>query len=299
MSFCKELNLLKEIIDLEIKKILPLDDLYQKKVIEAMEYSIFSGGKRLRPIMTLKSCEIFKGDYEDGIPYAIAIEMIHTYSLIHDDLPSMDDDDFRRGKPTSHKVYGEAMAILAGDGLLNLAFESVLDFISKEAKDIEEYKRYIRALKEIGNYSGINGMIGGQVVDLQGRHDTMTKDKLNFMYRTKTAALIEAALVSGAIIGNGNDSEIEIMREFGYNLGMAYQIRDDILDFEEDKAIDKLTYLTFYDMEKAKAKVREYSENGIKILNKLKGKDINFFAQLTKELIIRDEWCFYLYYLYL
>lgn len=287
MSFYKELEEVKEIIDREIKKILPLGDLYQEKVVEAMEYSLFTGGKRLRPIMALKSCEMFNSNYKDAIPYALAIEMIHTYSLIHDDLPSMDNDDFRRGKPTTHKVYGEAMAILAGDGLLNLAFESVLDFISRNLSNVQEYNKYIKALKEISKYSGINGMIGGQVVDLLGRHDTMTEDKLNFMYKTKTAALMQSALVSGAIIGNASNEEVEIIREVGYNLGMAYQIKDDILDFEEDKAIEKLTYLTFYDINKAKSKVEEYSIEGIRVLNQLKDRDIEFFTELTEDLINR------------
>lgn len=289
MSFYKELDDFKNIIDLEIRNVLPSDRSYQKIILEALEYSIFTGGKRLRPIMTLKACQIFKSDYKDALPFALAIELIHTYSLIHDDLPSMDDDDFRRGRPTSHKVFGEAMAILAGDGLLNLAFESVLDFISNEARDLAQYKKYIRALKEISKYSGINGMIGGQVVDLLGSHDDMTPDKLNFMYERKTAALIQSALVAGSIIGGGSDFEIEIMRDFGYNLGMAYQIRDDILDFDEDKIIDKLTFLTFYDKNKAKSKVKEYSENAIKILSKLEDKDISFFTKLTEELVIREE----------
>lgn len=289
MDFFKELNKFKDIMDLEIKNILLSEDTYQKKVFEAIEYSIFTGGKRLRPIMALKSCEMFKENYNDAIPYAIAIEMIHTYSLIHDDLPAMDNDDFRRGKPTTHKVFGEAMAILAGDGLLNLAFEFVLNFISDNAKNSLEYKKFTRALKEISKYSGVNGMIGGQVVDLLSSHETMTEDKLIFMYKTKTAALIRAALVSGAIIGNANESEIEIMRDFGYNLGMAYQIRDDILDFEEDKSIDKLTYLTFYDISKAKEKVEEYSDNAIRTLRNLNNKDTDFFIELTEKLTNRKS----------
>lgn len=289
MDFFKELNKFKDIMDLEIKNILLSEDTYQKKVFEAIEYSIFTGGKRLRPIMALKSCEMFKENYNDAIPYAIAIEMIHTYSLIHDDLPAMDNDDFRRGKPTTHKVFGEAMAILAGDGLLNLAFEFVLNFISDNAKNSLEYKKFTRALKEISKYSGVNGMIGGQVVDLLSSHETMTEDKLIFMYKTKTAALIRAALVSGAIIGNANESEIEIMRDFGYNLGMAYQIRDDILDFEEDKSIDKLTYLTFYDISKAKEKVEEYSDNAIRTLKNLNNKDTDFFIELTEKLTNRKS----------
>ncbi len=292
MSFYKELKDFKEIIDLEFKNILlseESEDLYQKRIFQALDYSAFTGGKRLRPIMALKSCEMFNSDYSSAMPYALAIEMIHTYSLIHDDLPAMDNDDFRRGKPTNHKVFGEAMAILAGDGFLNLAFELVLDFILDNAKNTLEYKKYIRALKEISNYSGVNGMIGGQVIDLLASHDTMTGDKLVFMYKTKTAALIQSALVSGAIVGNANDSEIEIMRKFGSNLGMAYQIRDDILDFEEDNIIDKLTYLTFYDIDKSKAKVEEYSENAIKILSELKDKNIDFFLKLTQELIMRRK----------
>lgn len=289
MDFFKELNKFKDIMDLEIKNVLLSEDTYQKKIFEAIEYSIFTGGKRLRPIMALKSCEMFKGNYNDAIPYAIAIEMIHTYSLIHDDLPAMDNDDFRRGKPTTHKVFGEAMAILAGDGLLNLAFEFVLNFISDNAKNSLEYKKFTRALKEISKYSGVNGMIGGQVVDLLASHETTTEDKLIFMYKTKTAALIRSALVSGAIIGNANESEIEIMRDFGYNLGMAYQIRDDILDFEEDKSIDKLTYLTFYDINKAKEKVEEYSDNAIKTLRNLNNKDTDFFIELTEKLTNRKS----------
>lgn len=292
MNFYKELKDLKEIIDLEFKNILlsvESKDLYQKRIFEALDYSAFTGGKRLRPIMALKTCEMFNDDYSPAMVFALAIEMIHTYSLIHDDLPAMDNDDFRRGKPTNHKVFGEAMAILAGDGFLNLAFELVLDFILDNAKDTLEYKKYIRALKEISNYSGVNGMIGGQVIDLLASHDTMTGDKLVFMYKTKTAGLIQSALVSGAIVGNGDDSEIEIMREFGYNLGMAYQIRDDILDFEEDNSIDKLTYLTFYHIDKSEAKVIEYSENAIKVLRKLKGKNIDFFLKLTQDLILRRK----------
>lgn len=289
MNFYKELDDLKNIIDLELEKLLISGDLYQKRVFEALEYSIFTGGKRLRPIMALKSCEMFKSEYSDAIPYALAIEMIHTYSLIHDDLPSMDNDDFRRGKPTSHKVFGEAMAILTGDGFLNLAFESVLDFISHKAENILEYKKYIRALKEMSKYSGIYGMIGGQVVDLLASHHTMTEDKLIYMYKTKTAALIQSALVSGAIVGNGDNDEVELMREFGYNLGMAYQIRDDILDFEEDNSINKLTYLTFYDINKAKEKVKEYSDNAIETLKKLNHRDTEFFIQLTEKLIIRNK----------
>lgn len=289
MSIQLELDKLRSLIDTELNKTLTIEDNYQKRIFEAINYSIYTGGKRLRPIMNLKSCEMFSGDFTDSIPYALSIEMIHTYSLIHDDLPSMDNDDFRRGKPTSHRVFGEAMAILSGDGLLNLAFESVLDMIYNRDDFQKNGRKHVRALSEISKYSGIYGMIGGQVVDLLANHRTMTREKLIFMYKTKTAALIQAALVTGSIIGGAEDEEIEIIREFGYRLGMAYQIRDDILDFEEDSSIKKLTFLTFYDLDTAKKKVDEFSETAIDTLKKLKNKDISFFKSLTESLILRTK----------
>lgn len=289
MDFTNELNSLRTIIDLEFKHIFQNKDFYQKRIFESIDYSIFTGGKRLRPIMVLKACELFSDDYKGGLPYAIAIEMIHTYSLIHDDLPAMDDDDLRRGRPTNHKVFGEAMAILAGDGLLNYAFEIIIDNMVKNSNTIDDYKRKARASKEISFYSGVHGMIGGQVVDLLSNHDSMTEDKLLFMYKTKTAALIQASLVSGAIIGGASDVEIEAIREYGLNLGLAYQIRDDILDIKEDRDIQKLTYLTFHDIEKSKDDLIKYSNRAIETLNNIKSRDISFFIWLTEELIYRDK----------
>ncbi len=284
----KELKDLIAIIDEELKIKLEDKNNYQKRIFDAMDYSLFTGGKRLRPIMAIKSYEIFGEDIEEIMPYAIAIEMIHTYSLIHDDLPAMDNDDFRRGKPTNHKVFGEAMAILSGDGLLNFAFETIADYIDR-SKTIDNYKKHIRALKEISRYSGVYGMIGGQVVDLFSNYDSMTEEKLMFMYKAKTAALIQSALVSGAIIGGASDNEIEYMREFGLNLGLAYQIRDDILDLNKDNNIKKLTYLTFHDIDKARAAVRQYSNKAIDALLTLKNRDISFFVSLTEELVNRDN----------
>lgn len=288
MNFHEELTNLSSIIGLELNKRFENKDGYQKRIFEAIDYSLFTGGKRLRPIMAIKSYEMFGKDIEEIIPYAIAIEMIHTYSLIHDDLPAMDNDDFRRGKPTSHKVFGEAMAILAGDGLLNLAFETISNHM-ETSRTIDDYKKHTRTFKEISKYSGIYGMIGGQVVDLLANHDTMVKEKLMFMYKTKTAALIQSALVAGAIMGEATDNEIEYMREFGLNLGLAYQIRDDILDINEDKSIKKLTYLTFHDIDKAKSSVDEYSNKAIDSLGKLKDRDTSFFVALTEELVKRTS----------
>ena len=288
MDFSKELKDSMEIIDMELKKVLHDKKGYQDKIFKSIDYSLFTGGKRLRPIMTLKSCQIFKANIADAIPHALAIEMIHTYSLIHDDLPSMDDDDFRRGKPTNHMVFGEAMAILSGDGLLNLAFETITDYAINNSRTMEDYKKHMKGLKEISKYSGVEGMIGGQVVDLLSNHETMTEEKLLFMYKTKTAALIQAALVSGAIMGDASEEEIEIVREFGFNLGVAYQIRDDILDIKEDKSIDKLTYLSFHDLEKSKKDVDLYSNRAVECLKRLSGKDTKFLELLTEELINRN-----------
>lgn len=288
MDLTNELENSLDIIDRELKLILHNKKGYQSKIFEALDYSLFTGGKRLRPIMVLKSCEMFGNDIVNAIPYALAIEMIHTYSLIHDDLPSMDNDDFRRGKPTNHKVFGEAMAILAGDGLLNLAFETITNYAMNNSVTIDDYKKHMKALEEISKYSGIDGMIGGQVVDLLSNHETMTEDRLLYMYKTKTAALIQAALVSGAIMGNASDEEIEVIRKFGFNLGIAYQIRDDILDIKEDRSIEKLTYLSFHNIEKAKVAIGNYSNKAMEVLEKLNNRDTNFFISLTEELINRN-----------
>ena len=289
MDFTNELNSLRTIIDFELKQIFQDKNFYHKRIFESIDYSIFTGGKRLRPIMVLKACELFSDDFKAALPYAIAIEMIHTYSLIHDDLPAMDNDDLRRGRPTNHRVFGEAMAILAGDGLLNYAYEIIIDNMINNSNTIDDYNNKARASQEISFYSGVHGMIGGQVVDLLSNHDSMSEDKLLFMYKTKTAALIQASLVSGAIIGGANDVEIDAIREYGLNLGLAYQIRDDILDIEEDKDIQKLTYLTFHDIERAREDLIKFSNKAIEALDNIKFRDISFFIWLTEELIYRNK----------
>ena len=289
MSITRELKCYMDLIDDYLKTSMDHKNSYQKKIYEAMEYSLFTGGKRLRPIIALKAYEIFDANLEKILPFAAAIEMIHTYSLIHDDLPSMDDDDFRRGKPTNHKVFGEAMAILAGDGLLNLAFETMLNYTINNSHSIDEYKCYVRAMEEISIYSGTNGMIGGQVLDVLGGFENMDELKLIYMYRTKTAGLIQASLVSGAIIGGANDEYIEKLRKFGLNLGLAYQIKDDILDYAEDESINKMTYLKYFDLNTCKEEVEILSKKAMDILDSFNGIDIDFFKDLTKFLINRNE----------
>lgn len=289
MDYKEEMKNVKLAIDKELKDILKYKDLHQKKVLEAIEYSLFTGGKRLRPILAIKSYEIFGKDKIEIMPFALGIEMIHTYSLIHDDLPAMDNDRYRRGKLTNHVVFGEALAILAGDGLLNLSYEVMSDFIYENAKNLNDYKKYNKAMMEIGKYSGIFGMIGGQVVDLTVNLKNVTEEKLLFMYRAKTAALIQSALVIGAIIGEATEEETELMRDFGLNLGMAYQIRDDILDIHKDSNAKKVTYLTFFDEKSANLAVEEYSNAAMENLNKLSKRDTDFFEYLTKKLMGRNR----------
>lgn len=289
MNIIDEIEKYSNLIDSRLEEELTSKNSYTDYIYEAMKYSAFTGGKRIRPMMALKSFELFDDDIEKIMSYAIAIEMIHTYSLIHDDLPSMDDDDYRRGKLTNHKVYGEATAILAGDGLLNLAFEVMTEYAYKNSSSFEEIKRNIRAINEIAVFSGSQGMIGGQVLDLNSSVDNIDEEKLVYMYKTKTAALIQASLVSGAIIGGGSDDEIESIREFGLYLGLAYQIKDDQLDYEEDSNIDKCTYLSFHSLEEAEDQVRNYSNMAIAALERLNGKNIEFLKGLTNLLVNRDK----------
>lgn len=246
-----------------------------------MKYSIFTNGKRLRPIMNILTYKLFDDKIKNILPYSIAIELIHTYSLIHDDLPSMDDDNIRRGKPTNHIVFGEALAILSGDGLLNLSMEIMTNYTLSNCKILEDYNRSIKAMNIILNSSGVRGMIGGQVIDLFGNHENMTRDKLLYMYKTKTAGLFKASILSGAIIGGANQVEIDILKEFSLNLGLSYQIRDDILDIKEDQDINKFTYLSFYDKNKAEEEIERLKDKSLILLDKLNNLDTNFLKELT------------------
>lgn len=231
MEFKQSLKEKSNYIEKLLSEYMPKEDGYQSIIMEAMNYSVQAGGKRLRPILTLEACKIVGGNEEDAIPFAVAIEMIHTYSLIHDDLPALDNDDLRRGKPTNHKVFGEAMAILAGDSLLNYAFEIMLsNSINKENPE-----KYLKAINEIAKSAGIYGMIGGQVVDVQSENKTILKDKLDFIHLNKTAAIIVGCMRAGAIIGNANEDDLEKITKYGKNIGLSFQIVDDILDIIGDE----------------------------------------------------------------
>lgn len=247
-------SLISEIDNYLYNYFTPIDE-YQKKVYDSMLYSLSSGGKRIRPLLCLLTYNAITGseDYSKILPFAAAIECIHTYSLIHDDLPAMDNDDFRRGKPTNHKVYSEVIAILAGDGLLNMAAE----ILSKEIEkydNLEEMKRTLKAMKYIFNSSGANGMIGGQVIDME-YSSIMNLDMCETMYKLKTAALIKASMVSAAIVAGVEDNEVTIFETIANNIGVAYQIEDDILDEDSDADKEKNTMTKFKNVDELKEEI--------------------------------------------
>ena len=290
---------------------LPAGDGYADEVIEAMNYSLMAGGKRLRPVMMMEAFELFsKGSLDEAVvePFATAIEMIHTYSLVHDDLPAMDNDEYRRGRKTTHAVYGAGMATLAGDGLLNLAFETAIKGAAtgKElaAYDGECANRYIESLSILGRKAGIRGMVGGQCADIMAENATdipeeKMKDILHYIDENKTGALIECSLMIGAVLGGAGKREVDLIEKAGSNVGIAFQIQDDILDIistqEElgkpigsDEKNGKSTYVSLYGMDNAKNKVKELSEEAEGILKDL-GFEDSFLLGLFEYLIYRKK----------
>ena len=294
-----------------LKANLPQRDGYADEVVDAMNYSLLAGGKRLRPVMMLEAFRLFSdGRQEEELiyPFVCAIEMIHTYSLVHDDLPAMDNDEYRRGRKTTHAVYGAGMATLAGDGLLNLAFETAIKgaVLGKElpAYDGECGNRYLAALSILGNKAGIKGMVGGQCADIMAENasgipDYRMKDILHYIDENKTGALIECSLMIGAILGGASAKEVSLIEKAGSSVGIAFQIQDDILDIvstqEElgkpigsDEKNNKSTYVSLYGMDKAKEKVKELSEEAEKILEDL-GFGDSFLSGLFEYLIYRKK----------
>ena len=230
MSFKSSLKYRVDYIEKLLKEHMPEEMGYQKTIFEAMNYSLKAGGKRLRPILTLEACRIVGGNEEDVIPFAIAIEMIHTYSLIQDDLPALDNDDLRRGVPTNHKVYGDAMAILAGDGLLNYAFEIML----KSSIGKENPAKYLKAINEIAKSSGGYGMIGGQVVDIESEDKKIEMEKLDFIHLNKTAAIIVGCMRAGAIIGDATEEQLENITKYATNIGFAQLYNRDGIKYKAE-----------------------------------------------------------------
>ncbi len=284
-EFKAKLGAYVSMTDAALEKYLAGADNPQKKIYEAMRYSVFAGGKRLRPVLLLESCAVCGGDTAEAMPFACAMEMIHTYSLIHDDLPAMDNDDLRRGRPTSHIKFGEATAILAGDALLNKAFETMARSKSPRA---------LKAMSIIADSSGTEGMIGGQVVDMESEGRDIGLDALRYLHSLKTGAIIRSACTAGAVIGGGGDDEIAALDEFAENLGIAFQIQDDILDVtgteEElgkpigsDAEQGKSTYVKLVGLEKSGTLAARYSGSAKAALAPF-GDRAEFLLELTDHL---------------
>ena len=274
-----------------------VDDSHQKTVMSAMEYSLFSGGKRLRPVLMREAFTMCGGTGTLVEPFMAAIEMIHTYSLVHDDLPAMDNDDYRRGRKTCHVVYGEDMAILAGDALLNFAYETALRAFDQASA--EEAPRVARALRVLAKKSGIFGMVGGQTVDVEAErlHRQLTDAQLRFVFELKTAALMEAALMTGAILAGAEESTVAQFESIARKVGIAFQIQDDILDVTStqevlgkpigsDQKNRKTTYVALHGIEASKQVVETYSKQAIDELNSLPDSN-DFLKELVLSLIGR------------
>ena len=279
-----------------IKKYLPKEEGYQKTIMEAMNYSVLAGGKRLRPMLMQETYRLFGGRSEVIEPFMAAIEMIHTYSLVHDDLPAMDNDEYRRGKKTTHAVYGEAMGILAGDALLNYADETAARAFAMEPGN----PGVCQAFQILTAKAGIYGMVGGQTVDVESEGKPgMTKEKLDFIYRLKTSALIEGAMLTGAVLAGATQGEQKIIEQTAGEVGLAFQIQDDILDVTStmevlgkpigsDEKNHKITYVTYEGIEKAKADVASLSEQAIARMDSLVVKN-EYLTELLRYLILREK----------
>ena len=296
MNFKEEYTDRVEKIEKILKKYLPEKKGYQRTIMEAMEYSLMAGGKRLRPMLMWESYRLFGGEGAAIEPFMAAIEMIHTYSLVHDDLPAMDNDEYRRGRKTTHIVYGEDMGILAGDALLNYAFETACRAFEEES---EHALRIGKALKILADKAGIYGMIGGQVVDVQESGKAVSGEVLDFIYRLKTSALIEASMMAGAVLAGAEEGQVSRMEQIAGKTGLAFQIQDDILDVtsttellgkpvHSDEKNEKTTYVTWKGIEKAHEDVERLTQEAVDLLQKFPAKD-DFLEELLKSLVYREK----------
>ena len=300
MNFEETLQEKTEQMEANLKAFLPKEEGYQRKVIEAMNYSVLAGGKRLRPMLMAQTYEMFGGSGELIYPFMAAIEMLHNYSLVHDDLPAMDNDEYRRGRKTTHVVYGEGMAVLAGDGLLNYAFETAALAFEK-AESLEDYQKVAAALTVFSKKAGIYGMIGGQCADIEAeeRQDEVSKELLLFIHEHKTAALIQASMMIGAILAGAEKEQIAAIEKCAYNIGIAFQIQDDILDVTgtqevlgkpvgSDEKNNKITYVTISGLEKSAETVASLSNEAIQILASFPKRNL-FLEKLIEQLINREK----------
>lgn len=297
MSFHEDLSLRVEKVNKLLESVMKVDTGLSEYLMEAMRYSVYGTGKRLRPILMEASAELFRGDAPELPYFMAAIELIHSYSLVHDDMPCIDNDEYRRGRKTTHAVYGETTALLAGDGLLNFAYETA----AAAFNDTKDPVKTANALKILARKAGIFGMVGGQAVDVhcEKNNDPLTQEKLLYIHENKTAALIEAAMMIGAVLGGASQADVKKMEEAASAIGIAFQIRDDILDvvgtFEElgkpigsDADNAKDTYVTLFGFDKAKEDVQMYSDKALSIIESFGG-DKEFLLKLVESLISRNK----------
>jgi geranylgeranyl diphosphate synthase type II len=284
----------KDLVDRSLEKLVPPAKMFPQAVHDAMRYSLFAGGKRVRPILAVAAAESLGMRTRGLLPIAASLELIHTYSLIHDDLPAMDDDDFRRGRPTCHRVYGEAMAILAGDGLLNMAFEVLSD--PRRLKDVPA-QRLLAITKEIATASGVFGMVGGQVVDIQSEGREIDFPTLEYIHTHKTGALIRTSVRVGALFARAGKRQFAALSRYGELVGLAFQIADDILDIigkQEDTGKDvgsdlkkgKKTFPSFYGLEESRRRANEVAEHAVAALGDFDRK-ADSLRELAKYIVTR------------
>lgn len=295
MNFQDELKRRTDEIEEMFRSFLPAEEGFARTMAQAMNYSMLAGGKRLRPMLIQETYRLFGGTEKVAEPFMAGMEMIHTHSLIHDDLPALDNDDYRRGRLTTHKVYGEAMGVLSGVALLNYAYETMLQAFSLT----EDQDRVICALKVMAEKTGIHGMLGGQSVDVENDGKPLEKEMLDYIYRNKTSALIEASMMTGAILAGADEQQVAVVEEAAGNIGLAFQIQDDILDVigkEEvlgkpigsDARNEKVTYVTYEGIEKSKEDVARLTDEALELLHTL-GKEDSFLSELFLHLVNREK----------
>ena len=298
VNFQDELKKRTEEIEAVLKSYLPREEGFAKTMAQAMNYSVLAGGKRLRPMLILETCRMFGGEDKLAYPFMAAMEMIHTHSLVHDDLPALDNDDYRRGRLTTHKVYGEAMGVLSGVALLNYAYEVMLTAFDL-AEDEKARARVIKALKVMSHKTGLYGMLGGQSVDVENDGKPMSREMIDYIYENKTSALIEGSMMAGAILGGASAEEVAVVEKAASGIGLTFQIQDDILDvtstaeelgkpIHSDEKNHKTTYVTLMGIEKASQQVAELSEEAVKLLEGMNKKN-EFLFTLVKELVGRRK----------
>jgi geranylgeranyl diphosphate synthase, type II len=299
MNFLEKYEKYRELVEKTLEKYFPDVESYEKKLHDSMRYSVMAGGKRFRPVLSLAVCDMLGGKLDDVLPFACALEMIHTYSLVHDDLPAMDNDDYRRGVPTNHKVYGEAMAILSGDSLLTYAVEIMTEYILDNAVDRNaDCKSMLKAMSVIVKASGHDGMVGGQAIDLESEGIEIPEEILRYMHSKKTGALIKAAVMAPFFISDGIKEEGEKLLDYSLNIGLAFQIKDDILDVEgnskkmgknigSDKASKKSTFVSIYGLEESKKMLEFITKKALESIEPF-GERALFLKELSNYLMQRD-----------